>query len=157
MGNEDVTEVHIQQTLSSLKIMELMDQYPNLQRITCSKSIYNRISKKYIEALNTLDIDVEIEYKWGGKSKYDLLRSNVVKLAKSGVPAKTIARQLEIPLNKVYYLVKSYDENFKFDDYKRKHDKELVFSLKEEGKKPKEISAELDIPIRSVYYILNKK
>lgn len=161
MENEDITKVHINQSLSSSKILELMDQYPNLHTITCSKSIYNRISKTYIDALNSLDIEVQIKnHKRGRKSKYDLLRSNVVKLAKSGLSAKTISKQLGINISKVYYLIKSYDENFKFNDYKRKYDddkQDLVHKMIDEGKKPKEISDELDIPLRSVYYILNKR
>lgn len=160
MEDEETISIHIKEVLSSLKIMELMDKYPNLQTITCSKSVYDRISKTYIEALKSLDIEVKIEYNWGRKSKNDLLKSKVVKLAKSGLSAKSISRQLEIPLSKVYYLVKSHDENFKFNDYRKKHDddkRNLVRKLRDDGKKPTEISEELDIPVRSVYYILNKK
>lgn len=161
MENEDITEVHINQSLSSSKILELMDKYPSLHTITCSKSIYNRISKTYIDALSSLDIEVQIKnHKRGRKSKYDLLGSNVVKLAKSGLSAKEISKQLGISLSKVYYLIKSYDENFKFNNRKRKYDndkKELIHKMMDGGKKPKDISDELKIPLRSVYYILNKK
>lgn len=160
MEDEETTTIHIKEVLSSLKIMELMDRYPNLQTITCSKSVYDRISKTYIEALNSLDIEVRIEYNWGRQPKNEMLKSKVVKLARSGLSAKAISRQLEIPLSKVYYLVKSHDENFRFNDYRRKHDddkRNLVRKLRDEGKKPAEISEELDIPVRTVYYILNKK
>lgn len=161
MENEDITKVHINQALSSIKILELMDKYPNLHTITCSKSIYNRISKNYIEALNSLDIEVKIKNrKRGRKPKNDLLGSNVVKLAKSGLSAKEISKQLEISLSKVYYLIRRYGEDFKFNNRKRKYDedkKDLVHKMRLKGKKPKKISKELDIPLRSVYYILNKK
>ena len=56
--DEDVTSIHITEVLSSLKIMDLLEEYPNLEKITCSPSVYNRTSNKYIEALNQLDIDV---------------------------------------------------------------------------------------------------
>lgn len=160
MYDEETTEIHIKQALTSSKIMELMDQYPNLHTITCSRSVYNRISKRYIEALNTLDIEVKIKYNWGRKSKYDLLKSKVIKMAEEGFSAKSIAKKLDIPLNKVYYLVRSSDSDFKFNNYKKKHDddkRNLIFDLRDGGKKPKEISEELDIPLRTVYYILNKK
>lgn len=160
MEDDQTTEIHIKQALSSLKIMDLMDRYPNLQTITCPKSVYKRISKTYIDALESLDIEVKIKYNWGRRPKYDMLKSKVIKLAKSGLSAKAIARQLEIPLNKVYYLARTSDENFKFNDYKRKYDdnkRKMVRKLKDEGRKPKEISEELDIPVRTVYYILNKK
>ena len=67
--DEDVTSIHITEVLSSLKIMDLLEEYPNLEKITCSPSVYNRTSNKYIEALNQLDIDVVKEYHWGASKK----------------------------------------------------------------------------------------
>ena len=48
--DEETTKIHITQVLTLSKVMELIDEYPNLEEITCSPSVYNRISKKYIEA-----------------------------------------------------------------------------------------------------------
>lgn len=57
--DEDVTTIHITQVLSSSRIMDLMDEYPNLCEITCSPSVYDRTSKNYIDALEQLDIEVK--------------------------------------------------------------------------------------------------
>lgn len=162
MENDNDTEIHIKQALSSSKIMELMDNYPNLETITCSPSVYKRIPKKYVEALDTLDIAVKIDYKWGRspKASNTFLKNKIMKLAETGKTAKEIAKNLDISLNKVYYLVKQNDENFKFNDYKRKYtdeEKDLMISMKNNGKSVKEISKKLNIPTRSVYYILNNK
>ena len=65
MDDDEITSVHVKQNLSSSKIMDLMNQYPNLKTITCPKSVFNRTPKVYIDALETLDINLKIEYKWG--------------------------------------------------------------------------------------------
>ena len=44
----NAVEVHISTQLTSRKLIELMDTYPSLKRITCPKSIYNRISPTYL-------------------------------------------------------------------------------------------------------------
>ena len=46
----NAVEVHISTQLTSQKIIQLMDTYPSLKRITCPQSIYNRISPDYIKA-----------------------------------------------------------------------------------------------------------
>ena len=161
MDYDEITSVHVKQNLSSSKIMDLMNQYPNLKTITCPKSVFNRTPKVYIDALETLDINLKIEYKWGkSKPSNVFLKSKVLKLAKEGLSAKEIAKQLDISLSKVYYLIKSSDDDFKFNNYKRKYDDEVrnsVFSLKKDGKSVKYISEKLDIPLRTVYYMLNNK
>ena len=52
--DEDVTSVHITKGLTSSTILDLIEEYPNLEEITCCPSIFNRISKNYIDALNKL-------------------------------------------------------------------------------------------------------
>lgn len=158
--DEDVTSIHITEVLTSSKIIELIDEYPNLDTITCSKSIFKRISKSYIEALDNLDIEVKIEYRWGAKARYSHQEKDVLDLAKRGVGASEIAEELDIPLSRVYHLVRNSDDDFKFNNYKRKYDnnkKDLVKSLKDQGESAKSIANQLDIPLRTVYYILNKK
>lgn len=158
--NENVTSLHITEVLSSSKIIELIDEYPNLNTITCSPSVFNRISKSYIEALSNLDIEVKTEYRWGAKPIYSNQREDVLKLAKDGFKASEIAEKLEIPLSRVYHLVRTSDDDFKFNNYKRKYDnneKDLVKSLKNQGESAKSIADKLNMPLRTVYYILNKK
>ena len=156
----NAVEVHISSQLTSQKIIQLMDTYPSLKRITCPKSIYDRVSPDYIKALDNLGVSIEIKYNWG-KKKYAMTQINqIVDLFNEGKRSEEIAAQLEIPLSNVNYIKSKYSERINVKHYKRKYDEECrlkIRSLKEAGLKPKEISKELDIPIRSVYYILNKK
>jgi len=147
--------IHITEALSSSRIMELIDEYPNLEEITCSPSVYNRTSKTYIDALSQLDIEVTKKYNWGAKSKTDGQEFEVLNLSNEGLKPNEISEKLNITLNRVYYLLRK--ANADFDNRKRKHDHEKIKSLNEDGLSAKEISKKLDMPLRSVYYILNKK
>ncbi len=153
--DEDVTTIHITKALSSSMIVELIDEYPNLEEITCSPSVYKRTSKRYIEALDQLDINVRTEYRWGAKSKSNDIEFYIAKLSKEGLSAKQISQKLDMPLNRVYYLLRK--SNTDFDNRRRKYDYDEIKQLKDEGLSAGEISEKLDIPLRSVYYILNKK
>ena len=86
--DEDVTSVHITKGLTSSTILDLIEEYPNLEEITCCPSIFNRISKNYIDALNQLDITVSKKYNWGAKPKYSSLEEDILNLAKEGKKAK---------------------------------------------------------------------
>lgn len=153
--DDKVRTIHITKPLSSVMIMDLMDKYSNLEEITCSPSVYNRISKTYIDALSQLDIEVKKKYEWGAKSRSNELEGYVLKLSNEGLSAKEISLKLDISLNRVYYLLRKAKADF--DNRQRKHDHDEVKRLREDGLKPKEISEKLDIPVRTVYYILNKK
>ena len=155
--DEGVTTVHVTEVLSSVRIMDLMDKYPNLSEITCSPSVYERTSKNYIDALEQLDIEVKKKYEWGAKSRSNGEEDVVLDLAKKGCSAREIAEELGIKLNRVYYLLRKNNENVKFDNYKRKYNHSEVKSLSEKGLEASEISKKLDIPLRTVYYILNRK
>ena len=154
MGKETRT-IHITKALSYSMIGELFDEYPNLEEITCSPSVYNRTSRKYIEALSEMGINVKKKYEWGAKSRSDNLELYILKLSDEGMSAREISNRLEIPLNRVYYLLRKGKASF--NNRQRKHDHDDVKRLRREGLKPKEISEKLDIPIRTVYYILNNK
>jgi hypothetical protein len=153
--NEDVRTVHITKTLSSSVIVELLDNYPNLEEITCPPSVYKRTSNKYIDALKKLDINVKTKYKWGAESKSNDIEFYVRKLSDEGLTAKQISQKLDISLNRVYYLLRK--SKAKFDNRRRKYDHSEIKQLKEDGFSAKEISQNLDIPLRTVYYILNNK
>lgn len=153
--DEDTTTIHITKTLTSSMIVELIDEYPNLEEITCSPSVYNRTSNTYIDALKQLDINVKREYNWGAKSRSNGIEFYVLKLSNEGLTPKQISQKLEISLNRVYYLLRKADAQF--DNRKRKYNYNEIKQLKRDGLKPKEIAEKLDIPLRSVYYILNKK
>ncbi|WP_407421963.1 hypothetical protein [Methanobrevibacter sp.] len=155
--DEDVTTIHVTKVLSSVLIMDLMDEYPNLCEITCAPSVYDRTSKKYIDALRQLDIEVKKQYNWGAKSKSNGEEVIVFNLAKQGLKAREIAEKLNMKLNRVYYLLRKNKDDVKFDNYKRKYNHDEVKSLYDDGLKAREISERLDMPLRTVYYILNKK
>ena len=57
-----------------------MENYPNLEVITCSPSVYKRTSNTYIEALSQLDIEVRKKYNWGAKSQTDGIEFKVLVL-----------------------------------------------------------------------------
>ena len=156
----NAVEVHISTQLTSRKLIELMDTYPSLKRITCPKSIYNRISPTYLKALEKLGVSVEVKYNWG-KRKYSKTQINqVIDLFNEGKYSDEIASLLEMPVSNVNYIKSKYFDRINVKHYKRKYDDECrlkIKSLREEGLKPKEISKELNIPVRSIYYILNKK
>lgn len=151
----DVTTVHITKTLSSSMIVNLIDKYPNLEEITCPPSVYKRTSKRYIDALKTLDITVRAKYEWGAKSRSNGIEFYVLKLSNEGLTARQISQKLDISLNRVYYLLKKSKADF--DNRRRKYDYGKVRQLEKDGYSAKEISHDLNIPLRSVYYILNNK
>ena len=151
----EVTTVHVTKPLTYLIIMDLLEEYPNLAEITCAPSVYKRTSKKYIDALKGVDIEVKEKYNNGAKSQTDGEEFRVLELSNQGLNPKEIAEKLGISLNRAYYLLRICD--VKPDNIKRKHNHDEVKSLKSEGLSAKEIADKLNIPIRSVYYILNKK
>lgn len=153
--DENVTTIHITKALSSAIIVDLMENYPNLEVITCSPSVYNRTSSTYIDALSQLDIEVKKKYNWGAKSQTNGLEFEVLELSNNGLKPKEISQKLDLKLNRVYYLLKKSNANF--DNRKRKYNHSEIRKLKNEGLSAKEISQKLNIPLRSVYYILNKK
>lgn len=156
----NAVEVHISTQLTSQKIIELMDTYPSLKRITCPQSIYNRISPTYIKALENLGVSVEVKYNWG-KRKYSKNQINqVVDLFNEGKRSDEIASILDMPVSNVDYIKSKYFDRINVKHYRRKYDdacRQKVKAMREKGLKPKQISQELNIPVRSIYYILNKK
>lgn len=153
--SDETTTIHITKALSSSMIVDLIEEYPNLSEITCSPSVYERTSKTYVDALSQLDIEVIKKYNWGAKSQSKGTEFEVLRLSDEGLKPKEIADELNITLNRVYYLLRKSKANF--DNRKRKYNHAEIKNLKDEGMSARDISEKLDIPLRSVYYILNKK
>ena len=103
--DENVTTIHITKALSSLGIMNLLEKYPNLERITCSPSVYDRTSNNYIQALNQLDVEVVKEYHWGASKQSCDYEEELLRLASEGYKAKDIAEILDISVNRVYQII----------------------------------------------------
>ncbi len=158
--DKNAVEIHLSKQPTSRKLIELIDTYPSLKRISCPLSIYNRISPDYIKALDKVGISVEVKYNWG-KRKYSINQINqVIDLFNEGKRSEEVASLLDMPLANVNYIRSKYSKRIIQKHYKRKYDEECrskVRNMRDEGLKPKEISKQLNIPIRSVYYILNKK
>ncbi|WP_461462170.1 helix-turn-helix domain-containing protein [Methanobrevibacter sp.] len=156
----NVWKIHITNALSSKRIIELIDEYPSLKLITCSKSLYDRIPQKYLEALEQLDIEVKIEYNPGVKPKFsNEFIDKVIELKKEGLSPREISQNLDITTKQVYYILEKYSD-IKLKGHKRKYSdklKEEVRQLKNEGLSVKDISNQTNIPVRTIYYILNNK
>lgn len=150
-------KVHINQPLTSRKIMEVLEKYPDLKKITCPISLYKRTSPKYLDALKELGIDVEPLSSRGRPNKYDEKKVFEIKrLLKDGKSPKEISKQMKIPLKSVYYLNK--DSHLK-KGRKSKYAKGIHIKVREMAKNGvprKQISERLHIPLRTVYYILKK-
>ncbi|MCL2687387.1 MAG: resolvase [Methanobrevibacter sp.] len=155
--------VHISSQLSSKMIVELIEKYPNLKKITCPPSLYNRISDKYLEALEELGITVEINHNWNTKIKYtDYEKKTVYNMIKEGKTPLKISNDLNIPIKTIYYLKDSYNKKTHNKIHlkrgkKKKYNMELREKIKKlqiSGISPKEISKKENIPLRTVYYIL---
>lgn len=150
-------DIYVNQLLTSRKIMDLLDQYPNLKRIRCPHSLYNRTSPKYLEVLKELGVEVKPIKKRGRPRKYsDEQRNLVTKLLKEGKSPQQISGQINIPLKTVYYLKKGIELK---KGRKYKHNQKIRIEIKNmasKGYTAKEISQKFKVPLRTVYYILKK-
>lgn len=149
-----IDTLHVSKPLSASAIVDIMDKYPNLEEITCAPSVYSRTPKKYIDALNKLDIEVNIKYNWGAKSKSDGVEFELLELYNMGFLPKEICEKTGLTQNRVYYLLRKAGATL--NNYKRKHDYKAVYSLSHDGFTAQEISDDLNIPLRTVYSILEK-
>jgi len=159
----DEETIHISSQLSSKIIVELIEEYPNLKKISCPPSLFNRISDKYLEALAELGISVEAKHNWKTKSKYtDYEKKSVYDMIKIGKSPLEISEELNIPIKTIYYLKDSYNKKGVNKIHlkrgkKKKYStefREKIKKLKISGISPKEISKKENIPLRTVYYIL---
>jgi hypothetical protein len=146
--------IYVNQQLSSKVIMELLDKHPNVKKIQCPPSLYQRTSKKYLDALQQLGIQVEAVEKKGRPPKYKEEDTQKVQdMIKKGFSPKDISEKLGIPSKSVYYLKKTKLKPGRKSKYSAKT-KFQVKKMFKEGFKAREISEKLKIPLRSVYYIL---
>ncbi|WP_321421604.1 helix-turn-helix domain-containing protein [uncultured Methanobacterium sp.] len=149
-------EIYVNKPLSFSRIMELLDQHPDLKKISCPPSLYSRISPKYLQALEELGVTVVSVEKKGRPKKYNEKDAkNIQELLKSGHTPQEIAEILSIPLKTVYYLKGSRlkpGRKMKYDTLKVKK----VKNLYKNGVPAKDISKDLKIPLRTVYSLLKR-
>ena len=162
-SNNNDNTIHVSSQLSSKRIVELMDEFPDLKKITCPPSLYNRISKKYLTVLEELGIEIEIKHNWKSKKKYDDGKKEEVRsLIKEGKTPLQIAEKLNLPVKTIYYL-KDSDKNEKIPlkiGKKSKYSDATLTKIKnlyKTGISPKKISKQEKIPLRTVYYIIKNK
>jgi hypothetical protein len=136
--------------------MELLDQYPDLKKITCPPSLYSRISPKYLQALEELGVAVVPVEKKGRPPKYnDEEIENVERLLKSGHTPKEIAETLQMPIKTVYYLKGSPLKRGRKIRYDQKK-VQKVKNLFKKGVSAREIASSQEIPLRTVYSLLKR-
>lgn len=153
--------IHVSEPLTSRNIANILDENPNLKKITCPISLYNRASPKYISVLAELGIEVQGLSKRGRPKKFKNQEiQKVHKLFKKGYTPENISKNLKIPIKSVYYIKKYYLTDLpKFKTGKSsKYNSDLRLKIKKMRKNnisAKEISEKENIPLRSVYNILN--
>ncbi|MDR2831285.1 MAG: resolvase [Methanobrevibacter sp.] len=159
MNDSSIKEVHITKPLSSKIIVELLDKYPALERITCPISLYNRISKRYVEVLNEMGISIKIEYNYNHPKKYNDIGSKVVDLIQEGKTPIEVANILNLHIKKVYYLRSKFSKpKTKLKTGKKtKYSEKQINNIKIQFRQEvpiKKIAETENIPLRTVYYII---
>lgn len=149
-------EVYVNKPLSSQVIMELLDKNPDLKKIKCPNSLYIRTSKKYLNALSELGIEVEPVIKRGRPKKYTAKEAEQIhNMLNEGKAPKEISEKLDIPLKTVYYLKDTKLKRGRKPKYSKETENE-VKKLHEDGFSAKEISDKLNIPLRTVYCLIKR-
>ena len=154
--DDENNEIYVKQALSSQVIMELLDKYPNLKKIKIPSSLYPRTSKKYLNALSELGIEVEPVIKRGRPKKYgENEAKQIQKMINNGISPKEISDELEIPLKTVYYLKNTKLKRGRKPKYSKEIEDE-VKKLHDKGFSAKNISEKLNIPLRTVYCLIKR-
>ncbi|MGZ7120126.1 MAG: helix-turn-helix domain-containing protein [Methanobacterium sp.] len=149
-------EIYVKRALSSQVIMELLDKYPDLKKIKCPKSLYIRTSKKYLDALEEIGIEVEPVIKRGRPKKYGTEEEEIIHdMLTQGLTPNEVAEKLDIPLKTIYYLKDIKLKRGRKPKYSKEKEDE-VKKLHQHGISAKEISDKLSIPLRSVYFLIKR-
>ena len=136
--------------------MEILDSNPDLEKITCPISIYTRISKKYMDALRELNIEVESVQRRGRPRKYSSNEATKIQsLLDKGESPKSISQKLNLPIKTVYYLKNSSLKRGRKVKYTSEKAKE-VKKLYNKGIPAKRISKNLKIPLRTIYLLIKR-
>ena len=136
--------------------MELLEKHPQLKRIKCPTSLYLRTSKKYLDALCKLGVEVEPVLKRGRPQKYGELEVKLIeKMLNQGLKPQEISEKLQLPIKTVYYLKETPLKRGRNRKYTVETEKE-VKNLYNEGLSAKEISEKLKIPLRTVYSMIKR-
>ena len=136
--------------------MEILEEHPNITRIKCPTSLYLRTSKKYLDALRKLGVEVEPVLKSGRPKKYGESEVKLIqKMLNNGSNPSEISEKLHLPIKTVYYLKETPLKRGRKPKYTPETEVEIR-RLHAEGLPVKEISERLGIPLRTVYSIIKK-
>ncbi|NJD99622.1 DUF1699 domain-containing protein [Thermococcus sp. LS1] len=105
--NDEVTEVYINLRPTKEILVRILERAPNVRKISCPPSLYPKVSKKAINALAQMGIELVPEgYPRGRPRKYDerTIRE-VYNLIREGITPKEISSRMGIPLRTVYYMI----------------------------------------------------
>jgi len=105
--NKDVTEVYINLRPTKIILVKILEKAPNVKTIGCPPSLYPKVSKKIIKALDQMGIKlVPMNHARGRPKKYDPSTLKLIEeLVKKGKRPREISEELNIPLRTVYYLI----------------------------------------------------
>lgn len=108
----EVTEVYINLRPTKEIVVRILENAPNVRRISCPPSLYPKVSKKIINALAQVGVELVPEgYPRGRPRKYsEETIKTVLEMFSSGRGPKEISRSLGIPLRTVYYLIERASE-----------------------------------------------
>lgn len=103
----EVTEVYINLRPTKEIVVRILENAPNVRKISCPPSLYPKVSKKIINALSQIGVQLVPEgYPRGRPRKYDerTIRK-IMEMLSSGKGVREISSSLGIPLRTVYYLI----------------------------------------------------
>ncbi|ACS33930.1 DUF1699 family protein [Thermococcus gammatolerans] len=103
----EVTEVYINLRPTKEIVVRILENAPNVRKISCPPSLYPKVSKKIIHALSQIGVQLVPEgYPRGRPRKYDEKTvQKILTMLSAGKGPKEISSSLGIPLRTVYYLI----------------------------------------------------
>lgn len=106
--DDNTKAIYINKRPSLPITLELLNRAPKLEVIYLPPSIYLSTSKKVVNSLKSIGIDVQpIKVKRGRPSKYTYThRSKIMKLRKLGYSISEISNRTGIPRRSIYHLLK---------------------------------------------------
>ncbi|WP_456366187.1 DUF1699 family protein [Thermococcus sp.] len=105
--DEGVMEVYINRRPTKEIVVHILERAPNVRRISCPPSLYPKVSKKIVDALSKVGVELVPEgYPRGRPRKYGKKTLDEIEnLLRQGKGPKEISKRLKIPLRTVYYLI----------------------------------------------------
>ncbi|AIF69813.1 hypothetical protein PAP_07115 [Palaeococcus pacificus DY20341] len=102
-----VVEVYVNLRPTKEIVVRILKRAPTVKVIGCPPSLYPKVSKKVISALDRVGIKlIPIKHPRGRPKKYDDgIKERVDEMIRRGKSLKEISEELGIPLRTLYYMV----------------------------------------------------